>query len=169
MERERREEMEPERQEHDRERQKDDIVTVTRIVRAQPHEVFAVWTQPAMVRQWAARATSIDPRAGTRLRQKVASGPGLHLVSGEYSEVVLAKRLVMTWTHENPPETPHSETRVIVDLNLAGPNLTELRVTEQPIPPADHGAAEAAWQTMLDALDPLIATLVDDGAWRAAG
>ena len=147
----------------------DDTLTVTRIVRAQPHEVFAAWTQPAMVRRWAARATSIDPRAGARVRQKVASRHGLHLVSGEYRELVPARRVVMTWTLESPPDTSSSETRVIVDLHQAGPNTTEVRVSEHPIPPADRAAAEAAWQATLDLLDPLLTTVADDGAWRAAG
>jgi uncharacterized protein YndB with AHSA1/START domain len=147
-----------------------DVVTVTRILRAPPHEVFAAWTQPAMVRRWAALASSIDPRAGARVRRKIASVRGLHLVSGDYREFVPARRVVMTWTHESPGNTSSSESRVTVDLNQTGPNTTELRVSEQPIPPADRAAAESAWHGMLDVLDPLLAPLADEPcAWRVAG
>jgi uncharacterized protein YndB with AHSA1/START domain len=148
----------------------EDVMTVTRILRALPHEVFAAWTQPAMVRRWATRASSIDPRAGARVHRKIASVRGLHLVSGEYRELVPARRVVMTWTHESPDNTSSSETRVTVDLHQAGPNMTELRVSEQPIPASDRAAAEATWQGMLDVLDPLLTPLADDHrAWLAAG
>jgi uncharacterized protein YndB with AHSA1/START domain len=151
-------------------RQNDDVVTVTRILHAQPHEVFAAWTQPAAVRRWAEGATSIDPRVGARLHQKIASAKGLHLVSGEYSELVPAKRIVMTWTHESPPDTQSSETRVTVDLKQAGPDATEVRVSEHPIPPADRAAAEAAWLATLDVLAPLLTTFAGERcAWRVAG
>ena len=133
----------------------EDTLTVIRTVAAPALDVFAVWTQPSLIRRWAAGAGSIDPRVGARRRHETRSAYGLHVVTGEYHEFVPGRRLVMGWSHQGPPgPTITADSLVTVDFREADPGTTEMHVTQAPIAPEDRDAAEAVWIAALDVLDP---------------
>jgi uncharacterized protein YndB with AHSA1/START domain len=147
----------------------EDTLTMTRTVAAPALDVFAVWTQPSLIRRWAADARSIDPRVGARRRDETRSANGLHIVTGEYHEFVRGRRLVIGWIHEGPPGAMvTADTLVTVELRESGPNTTEMRVTETPIAVEDRDAAEAAWTAALDALDRLLAEIAAAALGRGA-
>jgi uncharacterized protein YndB with AHSA1/START domain len=138
-----------------------DALTVIRTLQARPHQVFAVWTDPALIRRWGAGAASIDPRVGGRIRRATGSARGLHTVTGEYREVESGRRLVMAWLHDDRrAATIPIETVVTVDLRACGIDRTEMRISERPIDPEDRTDLESAWTEVLDALDPLLAHVV---------
>jgi uncharacterized protein YndB with AHSA1/START domain len=62
-----------------------DSVHLIRRVAASPEQVFADWTNAALLHRWPA------PKA-----------EGSHIVTGEYRELVRNRRLVMTWVYEGP-------------------------------------------------------------------
>src|SRR5436190_1692376 len=84
-------------------------ITIVRTFAAPAAEVFAAWTDPALLLQWLApdpcrllEATA-DARVGGRYRLVVVTPAGdLHVTSGEYQEVVPGRRLVKTWVYEGP-------------------------------------------------------------------
>jgi uncharacterized protein YndB with AHSA1/START domain len=73
---------------------------------ASPEEVFDAWTNPEVLQRWWAAAPTwtspgceVDLRVGGRyvMRMRDDKTGELHVVGGEYREVVRPRRLVYTW------------------------------------------------------------------------
>jgi uncharacterized protein YndB with AHSA1/START domain len=77
-------------------------ITSVRTIRARRRDVFAAWTQPALMTRWAVDEFSNDPRPGGRYRQVNRDQTGEHVVSGKYRDFVPYERLVMTWNYQGP-------------------------------------------------------------------
>ena len=114
------------------------LVQLTRVLRAPPAEVFAAWTEPALLeRWWTGVGGWVDAKADVELRV----GGRYHLsmrdergtrdgVLGVYTEVVPAERLVFTWTWENDPSVMRGSEGSIVDVVLReAPDGTQLSFT----------------------------------------
>jgi uncharacterized protein YndB with AHSA1/START domain len=85
---------------------------------AAPEEVFDAWTNPEVLQRWWAAQPSwtspgcdVDLRVGGRyvLRMRDDRTGELHVVAGEYREVVRPRRLVYTWCWqgEDGPDPGH--------------------------------------------------------------
>jgi uncharacterized protein YndB with AHSA1/START domain len=110
-------------------------LTITRVFKAPPAEVFRAWTDPALLMRWwgpedfSARDVSLDLRAGGAWRIRMVGPEGDHVVSGTYREVSAPRRLVMSWAWEESGNRGH-ETLVAVDFAPAG-RWTEVRLVQQ--------------------------------------
>jgi uncharacterized protein YndB with AHSA1/START domain len=86
----------------------ENFVQLTRVVRAPPGEVFAAWTDPALLE-----------RFGGRYHLSMRDERGaLHGVVGVYTEVAPAERLGFTWTWENDPSVMRGSEGSLVDVVL---------------------------------------------------
>src|SRR5215470_3095829 len=92
-------------------------ITIVRTIAAPIDEVFAAWTDAALLQQWLApgpcevHEAEVDARPGGRYRIVVRDPMGgLHVTRGEYREVVPNRRLVQTWIYEgrDAPQGHHS-------------------------------------------------------------
>jgi uncharacterized protein YndB with AHSA1/START domain len=87
------------------------VVHVSRTYDAPPHEVFAAWTEPALLTQWfrplgGASTAELDVRPGGEYRITVdpqGGLPGPASIVGTYLEVEAPDRLVFTFGWELPP------------------------------------------------------------------
>jgi uncharacterized protein YndB with AHSA1/START domain len=81
---------------------------------ATPEEVFDAWTNPAVLERWWAREPTwtspgcdVDLREGGSYTLRMQDERGeLHVVGGEYREVVRPHRLVYTWSWQGT-DGPH--------------------------------------------------------------
>ncbi len=140
-------------------------LTIVRSFAAPVAEVFAAWTDPALILQWLApepcrllEATA-DARPGGRYRLVVVTPTGeLHVTSGEYREVVPGKRLVKTWVYEGPNfgGRPYP-TLLTVDFRATGPETTEITLRQdQLITPEDRAGNREGWRLCFVKLDALL-------------
>jgi uncharacterized protein YndB with AHSA1/START domain len=87
----------------------ENLVQLTRVLRAPPAEVFMAWTDPALLERWwtgagagwTRRRTSIPASAVATTSPCGTSGGAPHGVLGVYTEVATAARLAFNWTWEN--------------------------------------------------------------------
>jgi uncharacterized protein YndB with AHSA1/START domain len=138
------------------------VVQLTRALRAPPGEVFAAWTDPALLeRWWTGVGGWVDAKADVDLRV----GGGYHLsmrddrgaqhgVVGAYTEVVPAERLSFTWTWENDPSVMRGSEGSLVDVVLReAPDGTQLSLTHTGLggkPVKDMH--EEGWNALLTSL-----------------
>src|SRR5881396_1722732 len=89
----------------------DAVIHVSRIYDAPRQEVFAAWTEPALLTQWfrpldGVSTAELDVRPGGKLRHTVdppGQDPGPATIVGTYLEVQPPERLVFTFGWELPP------------------------------------------------------------------
>lgn len=140
-------------------------LVVVRTFNATPERVFAAWTTTALVRQWMAPApcvivdASVDARVGGGYRVVVANPEGQVMVTttGEYRELVPAKRIVKTWVAEGPNYPKPYHTLVTVDFREVEPGTTEVTIRQdQLLTEADRAGNREGWRLCLDRLDALL-------------
>jgi len=116
----------------------EDLVQLTRVLRAPPGKVFAAWTDPALLERWwtgvggwVDAKADVDLRVGGRYHLSMRDDRGaLHGVVGAYTEVVPAERLAFTWTWENEPSVMHGSEGSLVDVVLReAPDGTQVSLT----------------------------------------
>lgn len=137
-------------------------IVMTRTIESTPDDVFAAWTEPAMLRRWLApppcrvAQAEVDPRIGGRYRIVVADpSGGTHVTSGEYLEFEPGKRLVKTWIYEGPPR---SESVVTVDFREIAPGVTELTLRhDRLMVSSDRAKVGSGWVLCLDELESALA------------
>jgi uncharacterized protein YndB with AHSA1/START domain len=89
------------------------VVRVRRLVAASPHQVWAAWTDAAMVRRWwspqhfRVASCRLDPVVGGRLVIVMAEGDGTtHRASGKFTDLVPNERLAFELSPEGPDGRP---------------------------------------------------------------
>lgn len=80
----------------------EESVTQIRTLEAPADKVFAAWIDGAQLQRWLAPIAKADGRVAGRFRLEVRTPEGSHVVTGEYRELVPARRIVMTWVYEGP-------------------------------------------------------------------
>lgn len=114
------------------------VVRLTRVLRAPPDDVFAAWTEPALLERWWAGVggwveakADVDLRVGGDYHFSMRDeGGALHGVLGAYTEVAPPGRLAFTWTWENEPQVMRGSEGTLVDLVLReAPAGTQLTLT----------------------------------------
>ena len=134
-------------------------VLVRRRFDASPKRVFDAWVDPAKVQKWIGAQALGDEAVRVDLRARV--GQSFLLIvrrageeiahSGEYIEVVPARRLVFTWV---VPAVSKETTLVSIDLAPI-PSVwggTDLVLKHERVLPADAVQTEARWGGVLDAI-----------------
>lgn len=143
-------------------------LTLSRIIRAPREDVFAAWTDPALLVQWWGPGPVICPEAHVDLREGGAYRiANLHpdgtttWISGEFERVRAPEELVYTWNASIVPEGP---TLVHVRF-LPHPEGTELVLTHERFAVAAvrdmHGAG---WNGCFDKLEAMFAQRATGGA-----
>ena len=116
----------------------ENLVQLTRVLRAPPGEVFAAWTDPAFLERWwtgvggwVDAKADVDLRVGGRYHLSMRDERGaLHGVLGVYTEVAPPERLAFTWTWENDPSVMRGSEGSLVDVVLReAPDGTQLSLT----------------------------------------
>jgi uncharacterized protein YndB with AHSA1/START domain len=138
-------------------------VRVQRRFDASPRNVFDAWVDPSKVRRWLAAPNVGDEAVRVDLKAKV--GHAFHLVvrrggeevshTGEYIEVVPARRLVFTWVI---PAVSKETTLVSVDLTPS-PGIsggTHLLLKHERVLPAESVGTEARWSGILEAIASIV-------------
>jgi uncharacterized protein YndB with AHSA1/START domain len=86
------------------------MIRIQRTFAAPPVDVFDAWTSPEMLRRWYppghdwdTPVAEVDLRVGGKLRVVMRSPDGERFGGGgEYREITPPKRLVFTWTWDQP-------------------------------------------------------------------
>jgi len=137
-----------------------DVVRVTRVLKAAPQEVFDAWTDTHQLRQWLCPDPGevgevwCDPVVGGGYRLVMLFEHGAFVTSGEYLTVDPPHRLVFTWLADSTAGRP---TQVTVTLRPEG-DTTEMTITHERIPSREFGeSAGSAWVNVLDKLDGVLA------------
>src|SRR5215472_15443364 len=77
-------------------------VHVTRRLDASPERVFEAWVNPALLERWLAPIAEVDARVGGHFRLEIRKQGEVHVVTGEYREIIPSQRIVMTWVYDGP-------------------------------------------------------------------
>lgn len=102
------------------------VVRLTRVLRAPPDEVFAAWTEPALIERWWAgvggwveAGADVDVRVGGNYQFSMRDeGGAQHGVLGAYTAVAPPEHLAFTWTWEGEPRVMQGSEGTLVDLAL---------------------------------------------------
>jgi uncharacterized protein YndB with AHSA1/START domain len=143
-----------------------ETLRIRRVFAAPQHKVFSAWTEPEELKKWwrvgenwTTPLAEIDLRTGGRfvLGTKPPDG-ALHVISGEYREVVPPSRLVYTWRVDGSgPE----ENEVTVEFRPVGED-TEVTITHAQLSRESADSSEAGWKAVLRSLQKVL-TLSDPG------
>lgn len=130
------------------------VVEIHRRLPAPIGEVFRWWTDPELLCEWMTPVgtveAEVDLRIGGRLRV-VMKGDGRVIEHiGEYLEIDPPRRLVFTWVSQFTGSVPSV---VTVELQAAGDDETELRLTHSRLPDTVARFHHGGWDAMLGRLD----------------
>ena len=137
-------------------------ITLTRTIDADIEDVFAAWTDPALIEQWQADYAEVDPFEGGEYKF-VTEGddedPGEHVVSGEFLTFVENQRLVMSWVHKD--EETGEELIFVLDIAFkdVGDGRTNITIVERGLAHADPESrifSIEAWNAALEQLAELM-------------
>jgi uncharacterized protein YndB with AHSA1/START domain len=137
---------------------------MTRRFAATPDEVFAAWTDPALIERWIGpRSVSAEAKL-LELRPGGAYAIAMHLSSGEikmvrgvYREIRAPTRLVFTWVWDGPDGKPGPETLVTIGFRAIGQE-TEMSFHHQRFPDAAaRDMHQGGWTGSFDKLAEMLA------------
>ena len=135
-------------------------ITLTRVIDADIADVFAAWTDPALIEQWQADEAELDPFEGGEYKFTTFGDdedPEDHTVSGEILQFVEDQKLVMSWVHKDGDDEDAEELIFVLDIDFkaVGDDQTKVTVTERGLA---HSDAESrifsieAWSAALEHL-----------------
>lgn len=134
-------------------------ITLTRTIDANIDDVFAAWTDPALIEQWQADEAELDAFEGGEYRFTTFGDdedPEDHVVSGEILQFVENEKLVMSWVHKDG-EDDADELIFVLEIAFAAVNddQTRVTVTERGLAHADPESrifSMEAWSAALEHL-----------------
>ena len=134
-------------------------ITLTRTIDANIADVFAAWTDPALIEQWQADEAELDAFEGGEYKFTTFGDdedPDDHTVSGEILTFVENEKLVMSWVHKDSED---DEDELIFVLDIAfkalGDDQTQVTLTERGLAHADPESrifSIEAWSAALEHL-----------------
>jgi len=140
-----------------------DRLRFRRVLAAPPARVFALWTDPAAIRQWFGGfqtevvEVSLDLRAGGAYTISVRHAAGESRISGQFLVVEVPVRLVYTWSLAGALGRT-VETTVSVEFRAAAEG-TELVLEHGPFAdPLVQGLHKQGWEDCFQALQTLLRT-----------
>ena len=138
-------------------------ITLVRTIDADPSDVFAAWTDPALIEQWQADYAEVEPYQGGEYRfvtEGDVEDPSDHVVTGEYLTFVEDRHLVMSWVYK---DAEHEEDDLIFVLEVSFEPLedgsTRLTLNERGLSHADPESrifSMEAWSAALETLAELM-------------
>ena len=134
-------------------------ITLTRTIDANIADVFAAWTDPALIEQWQADEAELDAFEGGEYKFTTFGDdedPDDHTVSGEILQFVENEKLVMSWVHKDDED---DENELIFVLDIAfkalGDDQTQVTLTERGLAHSDPESrifSIEAWSAALEHL-----------------
>jgi len=116
-------------------------ITLTRTIDAHIDDVFAAWTDPALIEQWQADEAELDAFEGGEYKFTTfgdEEDPEDHTVSGEILKFVENQRLVMSWVHKDEDEDIDDLIFVLeIDFKALGDEQTQVTITERGLAHSD--------------------------------
>lgn len=138
-------------------------ITLTRTIDAPVEDVFAAWTDPAMLEQWQADFADVEAFEGGSYRfvtEGDDESPGEHVVSGEYLEFLENTRLSMSWVYHSPDEEDDDLIFVLqVDFKALNADQTAITIVERGLAHADPESrifSIEAWSSTIEQLADLL-------------
>jgi uncharacterized protein YndB with AHSA1/START domain len=141
----------------------DRTLVIERVFGASPEQVFAAWTDPAILVEWWGPETfhtpeyAMDVREGGAWRTVMRNEKGeTHIVSGVYREIAPPRRLVMTWGWQQPDGTRGHETTVELDFEPVADG-TRLRLVQRVFAtPDQRDGHRMGWMSSFNKLEELV-------------
>jgi len=135
-------------------------ITLTRTIDAHVDDVFAAWTDPALIEQWQADQAEMDAFEGGEYSFTTfgdEEDPEDHVVRGEILQFVENEKLVMSWVHRDSDEEDAEETIFVIEILFQpiGDEQTRITLTERGLAHADPESrifAMEAWSAALEHL-----------------
>jgi uncharacterized protein YndB with AHSA1/START domain len=139
-------------------------ITLTRTIDANVSDVFAAWTDPALIEQWQADEAELDAFEGGEYHFTTFGDdedPEDHTVSGEILKFVENEKLVMSWVHRDEEEEEGDDLIFVIEVLFQAINDDQTRVTltERGLPHADAESrifSMEAWSAALEQLAELM-------------
>lgn len=136
-------------------------LTLSRVIRAPREEVFAAWTDPAILKQWWGPGPVSCPEAEVDLREggayrlaNLEADGSIIWISGRFERVREPEELVYTWSVSILPGEP----TLVRVLFLPHPDGTELRLTHERFAlEAVRDMHLKGWGGCIDKLEALLA------------
>ncbi len=138
-------------------------ITLTRTINAPLEDVFAAWTDPALLEQWQADYAEVEPFEGGSYRfvtEGDDENPGEHVVSGEYLQFIEDARLALSWIYQGP-DTPDDDLIFVleIDFKAIAPDQTAITIVERGLAHADPESrifSIEAWSATIEQLADLL-------------
>lgn len=135
-------------------------ITLTRTIDAHIDDVFAAWTDPALIEQWQADEAEMDAFEGGEYKFTTFGDdedPEDHVVSGEILQFVENEKLVMSWVHRDSDEEDAEELIFVLDIafQAVGEDQTRVTITERGLAHSDPESrifSIEAWSAALEHL-----------------
>ena len=134
-------------------------ITLTRTIDANIDDVFAAWTDPALIEQWQADEAELDAFEGGEYKFTTFGDdedPEDHVVSGEILQFKENEKLVMSWVHKDDDEDGEELIFVLeIAFKAVGEEQTRITLTERGLPHADPESrifSMEAWSAALEHL-----------------
>jgi uncharacterized protein YndB with AHSA1/START domain len=137
-------------------------ITLTRTIDADIEDVFAAWTDPALIEQWQADYAEVDAYEGGQYRfvtEGDEENPEEHVVSGEYLTFVENERLVMSWVHKDDDDGDELLFVLDVMFRPSSNGGTSITIVERGLAHADPESrifSIEAWSAALEQLAELM-------------
>ena len=137
-------------------------ITLTRTIGAHISDVFAAFTDPALIEQWEADEADFDAFEGGQYRFVTFAEDEEetdHEVSGEVLTFVEDERLVLSWIHKEEEEDREQIFVLDIAFKVAGEDSTTVTLTERGLPHADAQTrifSMEAWSAALEELAELM-------------
>ncbi len=129
-------------------------VIVRRTIAAAAEELFGAWLDPAALAIWMRPGTierttaKVDARVGGRYEIVMQGETERYPHTGVYRVIDRPRQLVFTWASR---ATGHADSLVTVDFLRLGAK-TEVVVTHEQLPAAEHGSHSDGWTSALEHL-----------------
>lgn len=134
-------------------------LTVTYTIHASAQEVFRAFITPQLLQRWGPERAKVDAKVGGQFRFETSadeSSKAMHVVTGEFKQMVPAHLLVQSWIYEGPMAPGEKvETLVTVNFNEIESKVVELIITEEGPSLSDDEARETGVEAWLEALKML--------------
>jgi uncharacterized protein YndB with AHSA1/START domain len=137
-------------------------ITLTRTIGAHVSDVFAAFTDPALIEQWEADEAEFDAFEGGQYRFVTFAedeDEADHEVSGEVLTFIEDERLVLSWIHKGDEEDGELIFVLDVAFKAVGEDNTVVTLTERGLPHADAQTrifSMEAWSAALEELAELM-------------
>jgi uncharacterized protein YndB with AHSA1/START domain len=135
-------------------------ITLTRTIDANIDDVFAAWTDPALIEQWQADEAELDAFEGGEYKFTTFGDdedPEDHVVSGEILQFVENEKLVMSWVHKDNDDEDAEELIFVLEIafKALGEDQTRVTLTERGLAHSDPESrifSMEAWSAALEHL-----------------